>query len=158
MSGTSGLELATRTILSLGAVLALLVLFMRWLEKTSNTRRARSTTTIATEVLNRTPLTKNASMHIVRVGGQVLVLGVTDTRVSVLTDLGPNDLTSDDDNDNASPQHATIHPLIGRRHHEAATRIIAAVTARTGRHRDPATTAARLDPRNTTPHTGSQEA
>lgn len=103
-----------RTVVSLAVVLAVLVFFMRWLERqTSRTRRTPGEAGVAATVLTRTPLGKNVSMQVVRVGKQVLVLGVTEGQVNVLTDLGPADLEQPTIAQDA-PAHLAGQPGVGQ--------------------------------------------
>ena len=74
-----------RLLVSLAAVLGVMWLLARRMRKGG---RAKDTRLI--DVLGRQQLSRNASVAVVRVGEQALVIGVTDAQVSVLgeTDLG----------------------------------------------------------------------
>jgi flagellar protein FliO/FliZ len=74
-----------RLLVSLAAVLGVMWLLARRMRKGG---RAKDTRLI--DVLGRQQLSRNASLAVVRVGEQALVIGVTDAQVSVLgeTDLG----------------------------------------------------------------------
>jgi flagellar protein FliO/FliZ len=74
-----------RLLISLAAVLGVMWLLARRMRKGG---RAKDTRLI--DVLGRQQLSRNASVAVVRVGEQALVIGVTDAQVSVLgeTDLG----------------------------------------------------------------------
>ena len=74
-----------RLLVSLAAVLGVMWLLARRVRKGG---RAKDTRLI--DVLGRQQLSRNASVAVVRVGEQALVIGVTDAQVSVLgeTDLG----------------------------------------------------------------------
>jgi flagellar protein FliO/FliZ len=74
-----------RLLVSLAAVLGIMWLLARRMRKGG---RAKDTRLI--DVLGRQQLSRNASLAVVRVGEQALVIGVTDAQVSVLgeTDLG----------------------------------------------------------------------
>lgn len=125
MSGGEGLLLALRTVVSLAVVLALLVFFIRWLDKNSGrTRNRRDNAQAPVEVLSRTALSRAASVQVVRMGGQVLVLGVTDAAVNVLTDLGPSDFEPGPARSAAITQG------------ETASGIVDTLLRRQGRHRD----------------------
>lgn len=128
---SEGLLLALRTVVSLAVVLALLVFFIRWLDKNSSrARRGRENAQAPVDVLSRTALSRAASVQVVRVGGQVLVLGVTDSTVSVLTDLGPGDFES------ARPSTGLTDVVNTQATHTDG--IVAALLRRQGRHREPA--------------------
>ena len=74
-----------RLLVSLAAVLGIMWLLARRMRK-----GGRSKDTRLIDVLGRQQLSRNASVAVVRVGEQALVIGVTDAQVSVLgeTDLG----------------------------------------------------------------------
>lgn len=131
MTDASGLVLALRTVAALAVVLVLLVVFMRWLERqTGRTRRTKGDATVPMSVMARLPLGKGTSVQVVRVGSQVLALGVTDHNVSVLTDLAPADL----DQESAV---VTRGPSVGAvaSQNAAVTDIVTTLAKRQGRHR-----------------------
>jgi flagellar protein FliO/FliZ len=74
-----------RLLVSLAAVLGVMWLLARRLRKGGRMKDTR-----LIDVLGRQQLSRNASVAVVRVGEQALVIGVTDAAVSVLgeTDLG----------------------------------------------------------------------
>ncbi len=74
-----------RLLVSLAAVLGVMWLLARRMRKGGRTKDTR-----LIDVLGRQQLSRNASVAVVRVGEQALVVGVTDAQVSVLgeTDLG----------------------------------------------------------------------
>jgi flagellar protein FliO/FliZ len=74
-----------RLLVSLAAVLGLM-----WFIGRRMKRGGRAKATQLIDVLGRQQLSRNASVAVVRVGEQALVIGVTDAQVSVLgeTDLG----------------------------------------------------------------------
>ena len=125
-----GWLLALRTTVSLAVVLALLVFFIRWLDKNSNrSARGRANAQAPVEVMSRTALSRGASVQVVRVGGQVLVLGVTDASVNVLTDLGPADFEP------APAAGASLLRSAASEQGAAAENIVATLLRRQGRHR-----------------------
>jgi flagellar protein FliO/FliZ len=77
--------LVGRLLVSLAAVLGVMWLLARRMRKGGRMKDSR-----LIDVLGRQQLSRNASVAVVRVGDQALVIGVTDTQVSVLgdTDLG----------------------------------------------------------------------
>jgi len=94
------LALALRVILSLGIVLALMWLMARALRGKAVARGAG-----VLEILARLPMTRGSSVAVVRVADQVLVLGVTETQVTVLTVADPEHVqfantNSDNETDN----------------------------------------------------------
>ncbi|MDO5698916.1 MAG: flagellar biosynthetic protein FliO [Dermatophilus congolensis] len=124
---TEGVLLALRTVVSLAVVLALLVFFIRWLDKNSNrAKRDRTNAQAPVDVLSRTALSRTSSIQVVRVGGQVLVLGVTDASVNVLTDLGPADFEH--------PRSAAIAEQVEAQG-VATDGIVATLMRRQGKHR-----------------------
>jgi len=76
--------LAFRVVLSLSVVLALMWLLARTLRGRVIARGAG-----VLELLARVPMTRGSSVAVVRVADQVLVLGVTETQVTVLTVADP---------------------------------------------------------------------
>lgn len=79
--------LAVQVVLSLGLVLGLMWLLARGLRGKVNARGAG-----VLELVARVPVTRGSSVAVVRVADQVLVLGVTETQVSVLTVVEPAEL------------------------------------------------------------------
>ena len=82
-----------RLILSLGMVLTLMVFLARYLSKRQNGggsgigASARRRKGLPLEVLTRQGLSRGSSLAVVRVSGQLLLLGVTESTVSVLREL-----------------------------------------------------------------------
>lgn len=128
-----------RAGVSLVIVLGLLILVLRVLaNRTGAVRRRPHAPAVDVDVLARRQLTRGASVHVVQVAGKLLVLGVTDTTVRVLTRLAPADVEKEDDDTDAADSASTT----GRGLQDAARtqgeigRYIAALTARQrGRHR-----------------------
>lgn len=97
MEDVSFLELAFRLFVSLGVVLALMVGAATVMRKRAlpglrgggGKRRAAPI-----EILARQALGRNTSVAVVRAGEQMLVLGVTDTTVSLLTEADPDVFTA----------------------------------------------------------------
>ncbi len=129
MTGTSALLLVLRTVAALGIVLLLLVVALRWLERRAGQARPGRSAQVPLEVITRLQLTKSSSVHVVRAGRQVLVLGVTDSAVEVLTDLAPADFVP-------VPQPPGATEGIARQS-EAAAQLVQALLRRQGRHRRP---------------------
>lgn len=95
-----------RAVFSLALVLGLIVLCFRILaRRTGITPTGRGAAPVL-DVLARRPLSRSASVQVVRVGGRIVVLGVTDTHISVLTHLSPADLPADEDEE--GPQDVPI--------------------------------------------------
>lgn len=81
------LELVLRLGLSLGIVLGLF-----WaIARTSSRRMAGSRSLL--KVRSRQPLSRTASLAVVEVGSRVLVVGVSEGGVELLTELDPSELT-----------------------------------------------------------------
>jgi flagellar protein FliO/FliZ len=88
-----GLGTLVRLVLSLATVLVLMVLLARYLRhrqigggsvRGAGLRRKKAP---SLEVVTRQGLSRGSSVAVVRVSGQLLLLGVTDTAVSVLREL-----------------------------------------------------------------------
>ncbi len=99
MGGASVFELVVRVTVSLGVVLALMAgaaVVMRrkglgGLTAMGGGRRRPATL----EVLARSTLGRSTSLALVRAGGRALVLGVTDSSVTLLLDSTPEELDLD---------------------------------------------------------------
>lgn len=79
-------EVVVRLVASLGMVLAVILFAARALRKRGGLRLGRSETTPKLDVLDRTQLTRTASVAVVRVGGRGLVVGITDNTVTLLAE------------------------------------------------------------------------
>jgi flagellar protein FliO/FliZ len=78
-----------RVVVSLGLVLSLLWFAARTLQK----GRARAIGGVDVDVLARVPLAPKSALAVVRLGDQALVLGVTESRVALLTQTPVEALT-----------------------------------------------------------------
>jgi flagellar protein FliO/FliZ len=78
-----------RVVVSLGLVLALLWVAARTLQK----GRTRASGGVDVDVLARVPLAQKSALAVVRLGDQALVLGVTESRVALLTQTPVDALT-----------------------------------------------------------------
>jgi flagellar protein FliO/FliZ len=81
------LELGIRVIVSLAVVLGLL-----WATARLGARRMGGGSRSLVRVRGRQPLSRTSSVAVVEVGSRVLVLGVADSGVRLLTELDPEDL------------------------------------------------------------------
>jgi len=70
-----------RVVVSLGLVLALLWVAARYLSRS----RSGASAGVDVDVLARVPLAQKSSLAVVRLGEQALVLGITESRVELLT-------------------------------------------------------------------------
>lgn len=98
-----------RAGISLVLVLGLLVLCLRLLAKRggfTGPTHAR----VEVEVLGRRQLTRTGSVQVVRVGEEVLVLGVTDAEISTLHHLSPEELAADEGEETDTPPPAMTTP------------------------------------------------
>lgn len=121
-----------RLLVSLAAVLGLMWFIGRRMRKGG---RAKATQLI--DVLGRQALSRNASVAVVRVGEQALIVGVTDAQVSVLaeTDLGAAlaMTTAATEPRNASSRRTSARPARSGRH-TGASGTVAPVPAATDEH------------------------
>ncbi len=115
MADASVFELFARLIVALAVVIGLMVVCARLLKKrgidlTAGSRR-NSSNRQTIEVVARRGLTKGTSVAIVHAAGKSLVLGVTDQRVTLLSESEivnlPGDLIGSDSNDNFEGAHWT---------------------------------------------------
>jgi flagellar biogenesis protein FliO len=86
MGDVSLLSLFARLFISLAVVLGLMTLAGRALRNKASGGGSRRTRVAPIEVLARQGLGRTASVAMVRAGGKVLVLGVTDTNVNLLAE------------------------------------------------------------------------
>jgi flagellar protein FliO/FliZ len=98
MADASTFELVVRLVVSLGVVLALmagaaLVMRRRGLVSLPSAGARRRTAPL--EVLSRTSLGRSQSLALVRAGERALVLGVTESQVTLLLDSTPEELDLD---------------------------------------------------------------
>lgn len=82
-------ELTIRLVVSLAIVVGLLLLIARFAG-----RRFRGSSDALVQVVHRQPLSRSTAVAVVSVGSRVLVLGTTESHVSVLTELDPEELES----------------------------------------------------------------
>jgi flagellar protein FliO/FliZ len=80
-------ELTIRLVFSLAVVLGLLLLCARLAG-----RRFQGRQDAMVQVVHRQPISRNASVSVVNVGGRVLVLGTTDQEVRLLAELDPSEV------------------------------------------------------------------
>ncbi|GMA41045.1 flagellar biosynthetic protein FliO [Mobilicoccus caccae] len=132
-----------RAVISLALVLGLLVLCMRVLARRGGFAPSSRVTPVDIDVLGRKQLSRGSSVQVVRVGRRVLVLGVTDSRVSVLTHLSAGEVPADgnaeteDSVTQDGPRPASVGLLDALRRQGRTGRLIADATGagRGGRHR-----------------------
>lgn len=92
MEDVSTVALFGRLILSLTVVLVLMALAARFVRKYRIGIGGRTRPGAPVEVLARAGLGRRSSVSVIRTGRRTLVVGVTDASVSLLADLGPEDL------------------------------------------------------------------
>ena len=80
-------ELAIRVVLSLAVVLGLL-----WFVARTSSRRFGGPARSTVRIIARQPLARAASLAVVEVGERVLVVGVSENGVSLLTEMDPSEL------------------------------------------------------------------
>jgi flagellar biosynthetic protein FliO len=88
VAGASTLALFVRLFFALGVVLGFMLLIATVMKKRGLAPLAtrRSMAGAEVEILARKPLGRNASVAIVRAGGRSMVLGVTESQVTMLGD------------------------------------------------------------------------
>jgi flagellar protein FliO/FliZ len=101
MSGASTFGLLLKLVISLGVVLGLMfgltaLLRRRGMAGFASNKTRRALTGVDVEVLARKPLGRNASIAIVRAGTKSMVLGVTDSMVTMLTEAEVQELELDE--------------------------------------------------------------
>lgn len=80
-------ELAIRVVFSLAVILGLL-----WFIARTSSRKFGGTARSAVRVVARQPLARSASLAVVEVGDRVLVVGVSEHGVNLLTEMDPDEL------------------------------------------------------------------
>jgi flagellar protein FliO/FliZ len=88
---SGGLSTAVQVLLSLGAVIAVVIVAAR-LVRRAGVRGPGA----GLRVVDRTGLSRESSVAVVEVGGRALVLGVTAHNITLLTELPSTDLPSTD--------------------------------------------------------------
>ena len=81
------LELTIRLVVSLAFVVGLLLLIAK-----ISARRFRGNSGALVQVVQRQALSRSSSIAVVTVGDRVLVVGATESHVSLLTELDPDEL------------------------------------------------------------------
>lgn len=85
MEDVSVVALLARLVVSLGVVLVLMAVAARLLARQTGGRRvARNARPVPIQVLARQSLSKNSSVAVVQAGGKALIVGVTDSQVTLL--------------------------------------------------------------------------
>lgn len=89
MTDGSAVILLLRMAVSLAVVLGLIVWAARVLNRRQGGLAGRPQRHVPVTVLARQPLSRHAGLSVVQVGSDILVLGVTDAEVSLLTRVDP---------------------------------------------------------------------
>ncbi|MCA0437367.1 MAG: flagellar biosynthetic protein FliO [Austwickia sp.] len=95
MTDGSTVALLLRMAVSLAVVLAVIVWAARVLHRRQGGLLGRVQREVPVTVLARQSLSRHAGLSVVEVGPRILVLGVTDAEVSLLTTLDSSELTED---------------------------------------------------------------
>ena len=147
------LELTVRLIASLAVVVGLLLLIAK-----VGGRRMRGRSGSLVQVVHRQPLSRSSAVSVVTVGSRVLVLGTTEHQISVLTELDPDELTTDlvlvpgeDDEDGEPTQIPVLMPAPTTLSVAPATTVSRAGARRAGARRAAA-------PRGGSPRGGARRA
>lgn len=143
MTDGSSVVLLLRVVFSLGLVLGMLLLFVRMLNKRTGGAAPRAgRVSVPVEVLGRTTVGRSATVQVVRVQDQVLLLGVTDQKVELIRELDPSLLP--EPAEAAEAPRPTVAALVsGRRTPAFAGALVAGLAAQgraglsmgRGRHR-----------------------
>jgi len=110
------LELTLRLIFSLAVVVGLLILLARF-----GAKRFSGGTGSLVHVVHRQPLSRTSAVAVVTVGSRVLVLGTTEQSITVLTELDPEELVTEEqvalalegEAADGEPVEGTARPLVG---------------------------------------------
>lgn len=82
----SVVEVLIRLVASLAMVVAIILVFAKVLRNRGGLRFGRSGTAPKLDVLDRTAVSRNASVAVVRVGGRGLIVGITENSVTLLAE------------------------------------------------------------------------
>lgn len=121
MSDGSSAILVLRMVFSLVIVLAALLALVRFLQRRQGGGGSRSAgkANVPVRVLTRQSLSRGASIHVVEIGRETLVLGVTDSAVKVLRTMPVDHVlgeTADAHTDQVrTATQAPLTALLGRR-------------------------------------------
>ena len=89
MADVSVFALLARLVVSLAVVLGLMAVAAKLLARQGGGRLARSSKPVPIEVLARHSLGKNSSVAVVHAAGRALIVGITDTQVTLLSEGDP---------------------------------------------------------------------
>jgi flagellar protein FliO/FliZ len=104
MQDVSIFALLARLVLSLGVVLALMYVVARLLARSNGGRKiARSAKPVPIQVMARQSLSKNTSVAVVHAGGKALIVGVTDSQVTLLGESVLEEVAEPDDVEDPAP-------------------------------------------------------
>lgn len=104
MADVSVFALLARLVVSLGVVLGLMWLAAKLLARQSGGRGPRAVRPVPIQVVARQSLGKNSAVAVVQTAGKALIVGITDTQVTL---LGEGDLES-----LAEPElHESVAPI-----------------------------------------------
>jgi flagellar biogenesis protein FliO len=114
-------ELLVRLVFSLGVILGLLLLAAKVARRNGRTLRLPGIGSFGGKrrepvinVIERTSLSKHASLAVVQVGDRTMVVGITDHEVSLLTDQVDVSVTADNDDDEVSDvDDEPVQPVAG---------------------------------------------
>ena len=96
--------LMARLVLSLGVVLALMYVVARVLARSNGGRRiSRHAKPVPIQILARQSLSKNSSVAVVHAGGKALIVGVTDSQVTLLGESVLEEVTEPEDLQDPAP-------------------------------------------------------
>jgi flagellar protein FliO/FliZ len=102
-------ELVIRVVFSLAVVLGLL-----WVIARTSSRRFGGPGRSLVRVVARQSLARTASLAVVEVGERILVVGVSENGVSLLTEMDPSELPAELPTEEAAPVAQPIDRQVGR--------------------------------------------
>lgn len=118
------IELVVRVVFSLAVVLGLL-----WFIARTSSRRFGGSARSMVRVVARQSLARSASLAVVEVGDRVLVVGVSENGVSLLTEMDPSELPETPVDEAAGPRAAgavldpTTHAQVLASHRAQSSRL-----------------------------------
>ncbi|WP_116115047.1 FliO/MopB family protein [Austwickia chelonae] len=112
MNDASAVVLFLRMALSLAVVLALIVWAARVVNRRQGSLWRRPGVQVPMVVLNRIGLSRHAAVAVVEVGEEILVLGVTDTGMTLLSRIDPETLPSPEEDTGSTPgERGPLQPI-----------------------------------------------
>ncbi len=137
LDASTGLDLFVKTVFVLG----LLFVSLRGLKLWTERQRLGAPATNAISVMETTYLAPNRALHVVRVGGRLLLLGATTSSIALLTELD-----ADPDAATPEPDPADLASALAANRQQQGAAFLDALRGAVGSQRQPSEEPASLAP------------